>query len=27
LRHAGEIDAYESARPSWKPTTTPVAAS
>ena len=26
LRHAGEIDAFETARPSWKPTTTPVAA-
>jgi 3-isopropylmalate/(R)-2-methylmalate dehydratase small subunit len=26
LRHAGEIDAFEAARPSWKPTTTPVTA-
>jgi 3-isopropylmalate/(R)-2-methylmalate dehydratase small subunit len=27
LRHAGEIDRFEATRPSWKPTTTPVAAS
>ena len=27
LRHAGEIDTFEAGRPSWKPTTTPVAAS
>ena len=26
LRHAGEIDAFEAGRPSWKPTTTPIAA-
>ena len=26
LRHAGEIDTFEASRPSWKPTTTPVAA-
>jgi len=27
LRHAGEIDSFETSRPSWKPTTTPVPAS